>query len=395
MYQRPHFEIIKKRLEEPRQFIQVISGPRQVGKTTVIHQVLDELDCVFHFSSADEATSGNNTWIEQQWEVARLKMKQHGANKSLLVIDEIQKIKNWSNSVKSEWDKDSKNGLNLLVILCGSSRLLLEEGLTESLAGRFERIYMGHWSFTEMRTAFGISFEEYVWFGGFPGAITLREEEQRWKDYIRNALIETTISKDILQLTRIYKPALLSRLFEFSCRYSSKILSYNKMLGQLTDAGNTTTLSHYLSLLDSAGLVKGLEKYSGSLIKSKSSSPKLQVLNTAFLSAYQTLPFNTLRLQLDTWGQFVESAIGAHLANATYFSDLDLFYWRVGNEEVDFVLTKGERIIGIEVKSGASGYHSGMATFKGKYHPEKVLLVGNNGLPIEEFLLIEPTSLFS
>ena len=288
MYKRKHFSTLKKRLEEARFFIQLITGPRQVGKTTLIHQVLAEINIPHHFVSADETHINQAIWIEQQWEVARLKMNQQRSNEFLLVIDEIQKINNWSNTVKNQWDKDSRTQTHLKVVLLGSSRLLLEEGLTESLAGRFERIFMSHWSFTEMQTAFGLTAKEFVWFGGYLGAVTLIKEEQRWKDYIRNALVETTISKDILQMTRIYKPALLKRLFEFSCKYSSKILSYNKMLGQLLDAGNTTTLSHYLNLLDSAGLVRGLENYSGSLIKTKASSPKLQVLNTAFLSACST-----------------------------------------------------------------------------------------------------------
>lgn len=394
MYKRPHFIILEKRLQEPRRFIQVITGPRQVGKTTLIQQLLKDTEIPHHFASADETYADDPVWLEQQWEVARLKKQQRESDAFLLVIDEIQKIRNWSHAVKNQWDQDSRNDINLKVVLLGSSRLLLEEGLTESLAGRFERIFMTHWSFPEMQAAFDITAEEYLWFGGYPGAITLREDEQRWKNYIRNALIETTISKDILQLTRIYKPALLKRLFEFSCRYSGQIFSFNKMLGQLADAGNTTTLSHYLDLLDSAGLVRGLENYSGSLVRTRSSSPKLQVLNTAFLSAYQPETLQSIRLKPDQWGRQVESAIGAHLANAATASEMNLYYWRHRDEEVDFVLEKGHQVIGIEVKSGASGYHSGMTIFKGKYHPHKVLLVGSGGLPWEEFLRIPPSELF-
>lgn len=394
MIKRPHFQVLKERIEEPRQFIQVITGPRQVGKTTLVKQLLEQIDTAFHSVSADDTVSDNVIWIEQQWEVARIKKQQSESEEFLLVIDEIQKIQDWSRIVKKEWDKDSWNNLKIKVILLGSSRLLLEEGLTESLAGRFERIFMSHWSFNEMRNAFDLSLEEFIWFGGFPGAISLKKDELRWKEYIRNSLIETTISKDILHLTKIRKPALLRRLFEFSCIYSSKILSYTKMLGQLVDAGNTTTLANYLSLLDSANLVKGLENYSGSLSRTKASSPKLQVLNTAFISTFKTETLKEIRLNPTDWGQQVESAIGAHLINESLGTALQVFYWRKGNDEVDFVLKKGDKIIGIEVKSGASDFHKGTATFKGKYHPHKVFLVGNGGFELKDFLLINPNELF-
>jgi len=394
MYKRTQFNILKKRLDEPRRFIQVVTGPRQIGKTTLVHQILEEVKIPYHFSSADDTFSDNTTWTEQQWEVARLKKKQTKSKSFLLVIDEIQKIKQWSRGVKNEWDKDSRNKLNIKVILLGSSRLLLEEGLTESLTGRFERVFMSHWSFAEMQTAFGLTLEEFIWFGGYPGAIALKSEEQRWKDYIRNAIIETTISKDILQLARIYKPALLRRLFEFSCNYSSKIFSYTKMLGQLVDVGNTTTLSNYLSLLDSANLVTGLENYSGSLVRTRSSSPKLHVQNTAFIAALKKETLPEILLKRDDWGQQVESAVGAHLLNTIIGTGINLYYWRHRNEEVDFVLELGNKIIGIEVKSSTSGFHKGMAVFKGKYHPHKVLLVGNGGIELEDFLMLNPMDLF-
>lgn len=394
MYKRIQFNILKSRLDEPRRFIQVITGPRQIGKTTLVQQVLEEVKIPFHLVSADDTFSDNTTWIEQQWEVARLKLKQFEGQSFLLVIDEIQKIKDWSREIKNQWDKDSRTGLDIKVVLLGSSRLLLEEGLTESLTGRFERIFMTHWSLGEMQSAFDLTLEEFIWFGGYPGAIPLIKEEQRWKNYIRNAIIETTISKDILQLARIYKPALLRRLFEFSCNYSSKIFSYTKMLGQLADAGNTTTLSNYLHLLDSANLLSGLENYSGSLIRTRSSSPKLHVQNTAFMAALKKETLPEILLKRDEWGQHVESAIGAHLLNGIIGTGMNLYYWRQRDEEVDFVLELGNRIIGIEVKSGSSNFHKGTAVFKGKYHPHKVLLVGESGISLEDFLRINPVDLF-
>jgi uncharacterized protein len=393
-YKRPQYNDLKNRIEEPRKFIQVIMGPRQVGKTTVVRQLTEDIAIPFHFASADEAGSADEVWIAQQWEAARLKLELEETSEILLVIDEIQKINNWSEAVKRHWDKDTRESKNVKVVLLGSARLLLQRGLTESLAGRFELIAMSHWSYTEMKEAFGFTPEQFVWFGGYPGAVALLSDESRWKDYIRHALIETTVSKDILMMTRIDKPALLKQLFELSCIYSGQILSFNKMLGQLQDAGNTTTLSHYLDLLDSAGLVTGLKNFSLAQVRSRASSPKLQVINTALLTVFLQYGFNQARLMPAEWGRQVESAVGAHLANATKASGLKLSYWRHRNDEVDFVLEKGDKYIGIEVKSGVTSKAPGMPAFVKKYNPHKILLVGASGIPWQQFLEMEPKKLF-
>ena len=311
-----------------------------------------------------------------------------------MVIDEIQKIDNWSETVKLLWDTDTRNKVNLKVILLGSSRLLLQQGLTESLAGRFESTYMGHWSFDEMQQAFGWDVNQYVWFGGYPGSATLINDEERWKTYVTESLIETSISKDILMLTRVDKPALMKRLFELGCLYSGQILSYTKVLGQLQDAGNTTTLSHYLELLDTAGLLAGIEKYAPDVIRQRSSSPKFQVHNTALISAQRNDLFKDILAKPDQWGRMVESANGAHLINHSLTEKFNLHYWREQNEEVDFVIERKGKVIGLEVKSGAAGSTSGMTAFKNKFNPDKVLLIGNAGLPWQDFLKLNPVSLF-
>lgn len=295
--------------------------------------------------------------------------------------------------MKLLWDTDTKNNVPPKVVILGSSRLLIQHGLTESLAGRFETTFMSHWSFSEMHEAFGWNENQFVWFGGYPGSATLISDEQRWKHYVKESLIETSISKDILMLTRVDKPALMKRLFELSCHYSGQILSFNKMLGQLKDAGNTTTLSHYLSLLSTAGLVAGIEKYSNNIIRKKSSSPKFQVYNTALISAQSNDSFEEAMANPAVWGRLVESAVGAHLLNHAVFGDFSLSYWREGNEEVDFVL-KQKQLIGIEVKSGAVQKTSGMAAFKKKFNPDKVLLIENTGLTWQEFLKTKPADLF-
>jgi predicted AAA+ superfamily ATPase len=269
----------------------------------------------------------------------------------------------------------------------------IQQGLTESLAGRFETTFMSHWSYSEMLAAFGWKEEQYVYFGGYPGAASLISDQQRWKQYVRESLIETSISKDILMLTRVDKPALMKRLFELSCTYSGQILSYNKMLGQLRDAGNTTTLSHYLSLLSTAGLVIGIEKYSTNIIRKKSSSPKFQVYNTALISALSNESFEDAMQNPAIWGRLVESAVGAHLLNHSVSGDFALTYWREGNDEVDFVIEQ-KKIIGIEVKSGAFHNTSGMAAFKKKFNPDKLVVIGNTGLPWQEFLQMKPGELF-
>jgi uncharacterized protein len=394
-FERFHLQILKERIKnEPISFIQVVYGPRQVGKTTLVRQLLHQTELPWHYSSADGVAVSDAVWISQQWEAARIKVSRQEKRNAILVIDEVQKVDNWSEQVKKEWDRDRNQGVDLQVILLGSSRLLLQRGLTESLAGRYESTYMGHWSYPEMNKAFGISAEEFVWFGGYPGSAALIDDETRWKQYVRDSLIETTLSKDILMMTRVDKPALMKQLFELGCEYSGQILSYNKMLGQLHDAGNTTTLSHYLNLLDTAGLLAGLEKFSPNKIRQRASSPKLQVHNTALISAQQPEPFKKLRTRPAEWGRWVESAVGAHLLNSALNSDLGLRYWRHSNDEVDFVLQIGEQVIGIEVKSGSGKRTGGMQAFSKKFSPIKVLLVGDDGVPWQEFLELNPVELF-
>lgn len=394
MYKRPHFQDLIKRLKQPKMFIQVITGPRQIGKTTVIQQVIEEIAIPTIYVSADAIANTDLTWLDQQWQNARLNLKTNHYPELILVIDEIQKIQNWSEIVKANWDADKINKINIKVVLLGSSRLLIQKGLTESLAGRFETIYMGHWSFFEMKLAFGLSEEEYVWFGGFPGAVYLLKDEKRWNDYLLNSLIETTISKDILLIERINKPILLRNLFELGCMFSGQILSFNKILGQLHDAGNTTTLSHYLNLLDNVGLLAGLEKFSKGIITQRSSSPKFQVQNTALLSALSNYTFSDAILNNEIWGRHVESAIGAHLLNATKTKDIKLTYWRDGNFEVDYVLEYKNKIVGLEVKTGNSKFTSGMNRFKTQFNPHKMYLIAENGLSWREFLSVNPVDLF-
>jgi len=386
-FQRPQAAVLAARLAEPRRHIQVVAGPRQVGKTTLVQQVVEAAGVPVRSASADEPTLRGPQWIEQQWQAARLTAAEAGRTGAVLVLDEIQKIPAWSESVKRLWDEDTRKRRPLKVVLLGSAPLLVAQGLTESLAGRFEILRLPHWSFAEMRAAFGFALDQYLFYGGYPGAATLVRQPQRWARYIADSLIETSISRDVLLLTRVDKPALLRRLFELACRYSGQALSYTKMLGQLHDAGNATTLAHYLDLLGGAGLVVGLQKYAGDVARSRGSSPKLQVLNAALVTAQSGLTLAEARGDGEFWGRLVESAVGAHLANAAAVGELELYYWRERNQEVDFVVKAGRRLAAIEVKSGrAPQAHRGTAAFAAAFKPQRSLLVGADGIELGEFL---------
>lgn len=383
-YQRPQADIFARRVAEPRRFIQVVAGPRQVGKTTLVQQVVEKTKMPVQFASADEPTLRGSEWIAQQWEAARLMA---GASGAVLVLDEVQKISGWSETVKRLWDEDTRKRRPIKVVLLGSAPLLIQRGLSESLAGRFEVLYLPHWSAQEMRKAFGWPVEKSIFYGGYPGAAALAEEHGRWVRYVRDALIETTLARDVLLLSRVDKPALLRRLFDLGCRYSGQILSYTKMVGQLQDAGNTTTLAHYLDLLGGAGMLVGLHKFAGAAVRSRASSPKLQVLDTALLSALSGYSFEEAHADREYWGRLVESAVGAHLANAAAAGECELFYWRERNREVDFVVRAGRRLTAIEVKSGrATDTLPGMEAFAAAFKPQRKLLVGGDGIPVEEFL---------
>ena len=393
--ERVYLQTIKSRIYEPRMFIQVIVGPRQVGKTTMVNQLLEQIDMPYIFESADAMPSSNSVWLNQIWDSARTRTKMSEQKEFLIVIDEIQKIENWSETVKRNWDKDSNEKINIKVILLGSSRLLIQKGLTESLAGRFEKTYLGHWSYSEMREAFGWNLEQYIYFGGYPGSAQLISDENRWKNYVKDALIETSISKDILMLTRVDKPALLKRLFELGSIYSGHIVSFTKLIGEMQDAGNTTTLSHYLTLLSDCGLLGGVNKYAGEQVRSRASQPKFQVYNNALLSSQSNDKFDDMILNPKEWGRLVESSIGAHLINYAAMERFNLYYWREKNDEVDFIIEQGGEIIGIEVKSGRRATNKGMTIFAEKFKSKKVIVVGTGGIPIEEFLTMNPIYLFT
>lgn len=395
MIRRNQLEIVKSRMNETRKFIQVLMGPRQVGKTTMMKQLTEEMLIDTISVSADGVINSNWLWIQQIWENARIQLKNLTNNELILIIDEIQKLDNWSEIVKEQWDFDTKENNNIKVILVGSSRLMIQKGPTESLAGRFEVTYVGHWSFSEMEVAFGWSVNQYIYYGAYPGAASLIHEEERWKNYIKDSLVETSISKDILMLTRVDKPAVLKRLFELGCLYSGQILAYTKLLGELQDAGNTTTLSHYLTLLSDSGLLGAAEKYAGNVIRKRASKPKFQVFNSALLTAQDDLTYEKALSDSKIWGRLAESAIGAHLINNAITNNYTVYYWREKNDEVDFILKRKNTLIALEVKTGRRAENNGIRVFTQAFKPKKVLLIGTGGIGIETFLRMNPEDLFN
>lgn len=394
MYTRKEYFLLKKRLEEPRHFIQVLMGPRQIGKSTLVRQVLKDLPIPHLLFAADDVPTSQKKWISDCWSQARILVKAQGLGEMVLVIDEIQKLVGWSETVKKEWDADTYSGVPIKVLLLGSSRVLLERGLADSMAGRYEEIRMSHWGYAEMRDSFGWSLEQYVFYGGYPGSAHLIDDELRWRDYIFSSIVDATINKDILQDTVISKPALLRQTFELSAAYSGEIVSLTKMLGQLQDAGNTTTLASYIKLLSQSGLVDGLQKYAVDHARKRASIPKYQVYNNALKNIYVDKSFRDVQMDRKLWGRLFESAVGSWLINEAFRHRWSLYYWRDGADEVDFVLRKLDKTVAIEVKSNSESDTRGLHVFQDKFHPVRSVIVGQGGIPAETFLSMDLGDLF-
>lgn len=383
MYRRKISTVLQQRLMGPRSFIQVVMGPRQTGKTTAIKQAVKACGLPCRVASADSSRELTGDWIDLEWRQAR-QLTSNGS-RAILVLDEIQKVTGWSETVKALWDEDSWNDTELLVVLSGSSSLLLGSGLTESLAGRFELLRSTHWSLSEMSEAFGYSFEDYLMFGGYPGAAILKSDVNRWREYMRDSIVESTISRDVLQMEDVRKPALMRALFELGAQYSAQEISYRKLLGQLDDKGNTDTVRHYLDLLSRAGMMSGLQKYDAKQVRSRASSPRLLVHDPSLMFSMwrgtgDLLADSALR------GHLVETAVGARLIARAQTEGFKLYWWREGNLEVDFVAKRGDdALAAIEVKSGRVS-KSGMTEFLAQNPQAKPMIVGDRNVSVEQFL---------
>ena len=384
-YKRPQFAEVLERMNEPRKFIQVLAGPRQVGKSTLINQVLEECTLPHYLYNADGVDENDTDWIRRVWESARIQMDTRQQTEAILVIDEIQKIKRWSEIVKREWDADTRNRRQLKLFLLGSSRLMLRKGLTESLAGRFELIRLGHWTLQEMEDAFGLTLDEWIYYGGYPGSASLIKDMRRWRKYIKESLVAPAIEKDIIMTSNIYKPALMKQLFELGCSYSAELLSLTKALGQLQDAGNVTTLSSYLNILNQCNLLAGLQKYANDDARRYQSVPKFQVYNNALLTTYRGTTYDKDRIDPQIWGRWVESAVGGYLLGDAEDGGYKVYYWRERSDEVDYIVASQGTAIALEVKSGRRGMNSGLPKFCENFHPRRALVIGTDGIPFKEF----------
>ena len=393
-YKRPQFAEVFDRMNEPRKFIQVLAGPRQVGKSTLIDQVLAECQIPHYLYNADGADENDTDWIRRIWESTRTLMDTRQQTEAVLVIDEIHKIKRWSEIVKREWDADTRGKRQLKLFILGSSRLMFRKGLTESLAGRFELIRLGHWTLQEMEDAFGWTLDEWIYYGGYPGSASLIKDMRRWKKYIKESLVAPAIEKDIILTSNIYKPALMKQLFELGCTYSAELLSLTKALGQLQDAGNVTTLSSYLEILNQCNLLAGLQKYANDEARRYQSVPKYQVYNNALLTAYKGTSYEKDRIDPQIWGRWVESAVGAYLLGGAEEGSYNVYYWRERSNEVDFIIVRQGEVIALEVKSGRRGMNSGLPKFCELFQPKHALVIGTDGIPFDDFFRMKIEDLF-
>ena len=386
-----------------------ITGPRQTGKTTLALQacrVLHALGHRCHYVVMDDPTANtlgsssegatievaptgdtpDRAWLIALWERARAVAR--SGDELVLVLDEIHSVPGWSGVVKGLWDRDRREHCPLRVVILGSAPWKMMTGLSESLMGRFDVLPASHWSFNEMAEAFDLTVDEYLFYGGYPGSFSREAEVGRlsmWRRYVTESIIAPAIERDIIGFTRVRKPALMRQLMDLGAHYSGQQISYNKLLGQLQDAGNTVTLARYLDLLKDAGLMIGFTRYIPVPHAGRAAPPKLNVLNSALMTASSGYTFEEARANSAFWGRIVESAVGAHLFN-TRGPATKVHFWRDPPHEVDFVIARGPHIVGIEVKSGQRRNLRGLKAFSERFPEAATVVVGPADMPVSELL---------
>lgn len=335
MKERRLAKLLFRRLSGDSPRIQVIVGPRQVGKTTAVKSVLNGMGGTYE--TADSPTPLDHEVIEKWWRSA------HEAAPRVLAIDEVQKISGWSEAIKILWDRDP----TLKLVVTGSAALLMEKGLKESLAGRFELIRAEHWNFAEAQEIFSLTLDDYLNFGCYPGAVQYLNDLERWGNYIRDAIVEPALGRDLMQLHPVENPSLLRQLFAIAVGHPAHTISFTKLVGELKGKGTLPTLQHYLTLLSHAFLVSNIQKYSGAPIRRRGSPPKLIVHDNALVRSFERPLVRTL--SKDRQGWYLENAVGARFLESGW----ETYYWKDRDLEVDFVVLgpQGEKWA-VEVKSG-------------------------------------------
>lgn len=357
---------LKDNLNQKNPLIQVVMGPRQVGKTTSIQMYLSKLKPTkYHYVSADGDIFKASSWVFEQWTLAK---QQHP--QGLLVIDEIQKIENWSEIIKKLWDEQKQDAQKLQVILLSSSSLQIQKGLSESLAGRYQAHYVYHWSFFESHKAYNLNFQDYLIYGGYPASYPFIKNKIQWLNYVKHSIVEPVIGKDILSSHKVKSPALFKQCFDLICSYPAQEISYTKLLGQLQKKGNIEIVKYYMELFEKAFLIKQLFKYSAKETLVRSSSPKILPLCPALFSITQDAVLDT-----QEQGRVLELIVGMALNRLPG----KLFYWREKNDEVDYIYKFGKKVHAIEVKSQPQKQSKGLMKFKDKFpHAQTYIVTSKN-----------------
>lgn len=337
-------ELERRSREPPPGRVQVLTGPRQVGKTTLLLELARRLpNAVYHAVDTPEAAMPG--WWEAIWRDVQSRTK-HGP--AVVLLDEIQYLANWDRLMKAKVDEIQRNKLAVNVAVSGSSALLVGRGLKETMAGRFEKLRLLHWSAADLQAAFSLTDDEAVAHlvrrGSYPGAFPLRADSARWRAYLRDSIIEPAIGRDILLMEPVRKPALLRQLFLVCLGHPAEIVSLQKLAGELHAAGALETVAHYLAVLEQAYLVAGLEKFSPRMLRRRAAPPKIVVLNNALMAALEEVSDAHPR-----WGLWVENACLAHAWNRGQ----ELFYWREEPLEVDGVFMGSWGNWAVEVKAGS------------------------------------------
>ena len=402
-FERKEKDTILDRLKEEPHHMMMYWGPRQSGKTTLIKQVLAAYPGESLYINVDEFNEEiegkqfpqiekvrpegrRAAWMLYCWDHMRRRARK-SQKTVVFVIDEVQKIDDWSRRVKGMWDRDRMDSNAIHIILLGSSPHLLQKGLSESLHGRYYQIKSYHWCYAEMSQAFGFSLDEFIYYGGYPGAAKLIHKNKEWRQYVRTSIINNNIHGDVLGLLDIEHPKILKKLYEIGSKYSAQIFEFQK-ISAATQGGRQPLLEEYLDILERVYMLTGLFSWANSMHR-RSGSPKFQVLNNALMSCTHGYTLEEAKADQEYWGRLVESAVGAHILNSYDDPSAQLYYWRQNGHEVDFVVERGPKLVAIEVKSGRKvKAHEGMHEFQRRFQPTKTLVVGTGGIPLEEFFSI-------